>query len=89
MVIQNNTKYGEIWKGETANDEVWIRKLNAKADVVKKYRFEARKNPICSRRTFVNMDGEIIFIGEKPVGELQISAHATKESTSAGRITIK
>ncbi|MDC1221483.1 hypothetical protein N8Z47_02310 [Salibacteraceae bacterium] len=89
MVIQNDTKDGEIWKGETTNDEVWIRKLNAKADVVKEYRFEAGKNPICPRRTFVNMNGELIFIGEKPVGEVHIGAHAKKESTSVGRITIK
>lgn len=89
MVIQNDTKDGEIWKGETTNDAVWIRKLNAKADVVKEYRFEGGKNPICPRRTFVNMNGELIFIGEKHVGEVHIGAHAKKESTSVGRITIK
>jgi hypothetical protein len=35
LIIQNNTKDGVTWKGEAANDEVWIRKLNAKAEAFK------------------------------------------------------
>ncbi len=89
LVIQNNTKDGEIWKGETSNDEVWVRKFNGKAEVVKDYRFEAGKNPICPRRSFFNIDGELILIGDKPIGEVYIGYHAKKESTCVGRITLK
>ena len=88
LIIQNDTKDGVTWKGEAANDEVWIRKLNAKAEAVKEYRFEAGKNPICPRRTFVNMNGELIFIGEKPVGQLHIGENLHKESTFVGRLTL-
>ena len=88
LIIQNDTKDGVTWKGEATNDEVWIRKLNAKADAVKEYRFEAGKNPICPRRTFVNMNGELIFIGEKPVGQLHIGENLHKESTFVGRLTL-
>lgn len=86
LIIQNDQKDGEVWKGGTKDDIVWIRKINAKANIVDEFRLEAAKAPLAPRRCFVNMDGELILIANKPMGEVYIGYHAKKESTAVGRI---
>lgn len=87
LIIQNDSEDGEVWKGGS-DEVVWIRKMNAKADVVGQYKMPAAKNILTPRRTFVNLDGELIFIADKPVGDIHLGDYPKKETTVVGRLKL-